>query len=443
MWRWMVTGTDEHGAVDGLGGDPGATVGGAYRARHTDSHVARPADPLTPGTKRIVAGVGLSVAVLLFLTAGAAAEADGSPGPTHPQAAATTISSLSAGAPLGARTLAPQPTQVAPAPVVPAVITGLAANGIPNVALNAYRVAAARLASADPSCGIDWSLIAGIGRVESDHGQFGGATLNPDGTSTPKIIGPALDGKSYPYIGDTDHGVLDGDRRYDNAVGPMQFIPSTWKQYASDGNGDGISDPFNINDAALATARYLCAAGGNLRTTAGQYKAVMAYNHSDQYVNEVLALAAAYASGVPVAGIPISGPTTGALPPIDDSGPYFPPANPIAPPALVAAPTGSGANSGAAASTVAAPIGASAPTSSAASVAPSAAPSAPGHSAAPVSQPSTAGGLLPSLPIQLPTSLPAPSTSSAPSAAPTPTATATGPLGTLVCTLLGVIIPCA
>ena len=59
-----------------------------------------------------------------------------------------------------------------------AVISGLAANGIPTVALNAYRVAAARVDHADPGCGIDWALLAGIGREESNHGRFGGATLH-------------------------------------------------------------------------------------------------------------------------------------------------------------------------------------------------------------------------------------------------------------------------
>ena len=94
----------------------------------------------------------------------------------------------------------------------------------------------------------------------------------------------------------------------------MQFIPATWRAYGIDGNGDGVNDPFNINDAALGAAHYLCVAGGNLRTDGGLRKAVLAYNHSDSYVNEVLALARAYASGIPVADIPIVGNTTGAIP---------------------------------------------------------------------------------------------------------------------------------
>jgi hypothetical protein len=234
---------------------------------------------------------------------------------------AATISFLSSGAPTGSIVLASSPSQVGDAaPIAPTVISGLAANGIPNVALNAYRVAAARMTNSSPDCGIDWSLLAGIGRVESNHGRFGGATLNSDGTSTPKIMGPPLNGASFAFIRDTDGGSFDGDSSVDRAVGPMQFIPATWKAYGADADGSGSADPFNINDAALGAAHYLCVAGGNLRTDAGQRKAVMAYNHSDSYVNEVLALARAYASGIPVADIPLVGNTSGAVPPVGAYG---------------------------------------------------------------------------------------------------------------------------
>jgi membrane-bound lytic murein transglycosylase B len=228
---------------------------------------------------------------------------------------------LSAGAPPWALTLTSNPAQVDdPEPATPGVITGLAANGIPNVVLNAYRVAAARMASAKPSCGIDWSLLAGIGRVESNHGRYGGAVLNPDGTATPRILGPALDGVQFAYIADSDGGRYDGDTRYDRAMGPMQFIPTTWRAYAVDADGNGTTDPFDIDDVALAAANYLCTAGGDLRTDAGQRRAVFAYNHSDSYVNQVLALARAYASGIPVADLPLVGNTTGAVPAPDWSG---------------------------------------------------------------------------------------------------------------------------
>jgi membrane-bound lytic murein transglycosylase B len=217
------------------------------------------------------------------------------------------------------------------------VISGLAANGIPNVALNAYRVAAARMGHALPSCGIDWALLAGIGRVESDHGRFAGAVLHPDGVSTPRIIGIPLNGSGTALITDTDGGQLDGDTIFDRAVGPMQFIPSTWASFGTDATGDAIADPFNINDAALTSARYLCAAGGDLRGRAGQVAAVLAYNNSDEYLAQVLALAEAYRSGTPISAV-LWGNTTGDLPPVYSGG-YLPPANPGAPTAVASSST--------------------------------------------------------------------------------------------------------
>jgi membrane-bound lytic murein transglycosylase B len=217
-----------------------------------------------------------------------------------------------------------------PAPATSAVISGLAANGIPTVALNAYRVAAARMANIEPGCGIDWALLAGIGREESDHGRFAGAVLHADGTTSPHIIGVALNGVGNELIPAPPNGPeLDGDATYTHALGPMQFIPQTWAGYGADANGDGVADIFNVNDAALGAARYLCAAGGNLRTPTGQVAAVLAYNHSDQYLGQVLALADAYRRGVAISGSPV-GNLTGALPPVHNTGP-LPPASPGTP----------------------------------------------------------------------------------------------------------------
>ncbi|MGH8862196.1 MAG: lytic murein transglycosylase, partial [Jatrophihabitantaceae bacterium] len=180
--------------------------------------------------------------------------------------------------------------------------------------------------------GIDWSLLAGIGREESDHGRFAGAVLHPDGTSTPQIVGRALDGTHSDYIAAPANGVaLDGDARYTNALGPMQFIPQTWAAYGADANGDGRADVFNINDAALGAARYLCANGGNLRTQGGRIAAVLAYNHNDEYVAQVLALAEAYRTGTTISGVPV-GQLFGALPPITPGPPLA--VNPGAPTAV-------------------------------------------------------------------------------------------------------------
>ena len=78
------------------------------------------------------------------------------------------------------------------------------------------------------------------------------------------------------YIAAPPNGyALDGDAKYTHALGPMQFIPQTWASYGVDANGDGKADIFNINDAALGAARYLCAAGGDLRTESGRVRAVL------------------------------------------------------------------------------------------------------------------------------------------------------------------------
>jgi PKD repeat protein len=199
----------------------------------------------------------------------------------------------------------------------------LASDGIPAVALDAYRKAAAHAAK---SCGIPWPLLAAIGRVESDHGRFADSQLYSDGTSAPRVIGIPLNGNGTALITDTDHGALDGDTVYDRAVGPMQFIPSTWATWGVDGNGDHVVSPFNIYDAAFAAAAYLCSAGGNLGTADGQIRAVLAYNHSDEYLALVLGLEKVYATGVPGVTIPIlpsdpkPKPNPNPLPPPVDPG---------------------------------------------------------------------------------------------------------------------------
>jgi membrane-bound lytic murein transglycosylase B len=157
------------------------------------------------------------------------------------------------------------------------------------VALHAYRNAADRIAEEQPSCGLPWTILAGIGRVESRHGTYGGATLRVDGTTSRRILGVALDGSpGIMLIPDTDGGALDGDAVYDRAVGPMQFIPSTWRMVRRDGNGNGRMDPHNMYDAALAAAVYLCRGGERLSQPAALNRAILTYNRSQPYVNTVL-----------------------------------------------------------------------------------------------------------------------------------------------------------
>jgi membrane-bound lytic murein transglycosylase B len=290
------------------------------------------------GGALILAGVALFlVATVVVPVAANPGRKNAAPTPTQTKTAGTDLTAAlpyyGSVQPAGDKLAVSKPKHVKQkAPATKAVVSALAANGIPNIALNAYRVAAARLANAEPGCGIDWALLAGIGREESDHGRFAGARLNADGTSTPRIIGIPLNGVGTARIGDSDGGSIDGDPHYDRAAGPMQFIPTTWAGYGTDADSDGKADIFNINDAALSAARYLCATGGDLRTHAGQVAAVLAYNHSDEYLAQVLALAQAYRTGVPVHGVPV-GNVDGGLPPVHDTG-YAPPVNPGPPTAV-------------------------------------------------------------------------------------------------------------
>ena len=170
-----------------------------------------------------------------------------------------------------------------------------AQTGIPARALRAYVAAAGATNLASPGCGIGWNTVAAVGFVESRHGAYGGGSLDSAGQASGPVVGPSLDGNGFAAIADTDAGALDGDSRWDRAVGPMQFIPSTWELAGRDGNGDGTADPFNIDDAALSAAGYLCAHGRDLTTNNGWTQAVYSYNQSDTYLVQVRDQATAYA----------------------------------------------------------------------------------------------------------------------------------------------------
>jgi membrane-bound lytic murein transglycosylase B len=195
----------------------------------------------------------------------------------------------------------------------PAVISATGGMRIPATALTAYRKAEQTMSVAAPNCGVSWNLLAGIGRIESSHAN-GGAT-DARGTALRPIYGPVLDG-TLPGNEVIVQGNAGGRPVYARAIGPMQFLPGTWSRFASDGDGDGKSDPQNIFDAALSTARYLCSGGLNLRNQAQVLTAILRYNNSMPYAQNVLGWAAAYATGVAPVDLPS---ITGPVPALGDT----------------------------------------------------------------------------------------------------------------------------
>ncbi|MFF6917060.1 lytic murein transglycosylase [Streptomyces sp. NPDC012466] len=164
--------------------------------------------------------------------------------------------------------------------------TGPTESGIPATVLDAYKKAESALRDAKPGCNLPWQLLAAIGRVES--GQARGGQVRADGTTIKPILGPQLDGNGFALIKDTDDGAYDGNSSYDQAVGPMQFIPSTWAWAGRDGNGDGKQDPNNIYDAALAAGHYLCRNNWDLSQQGDLDRAILSYNNSREYLNLVM-----------------------------------------------------------------------------------------------------------------------------------------------------------
>jgi membrane-bound lytic murein transglycosylase B len=195
---------------------------------------------------------------------------------------------------------------------------------IPALALRAYREAESWAAGFDPTCKLPWSVLAGIGRIESNHGRHLGemARFSPTGDVTPTILGPVLNGSGgTAAIRDTDSGRWDGDFVWDRAVGPMQFIPSTWQSLGKDGNGDDLANPNNLFDAAVSAAGYLCLnSPGPMTDDTNLRNAIYAYNHSWEYVSAVITWANFYQqraglgslATVPVAVGPASSGVVGA-----------------------------------------------------------------------------------------------------------------------------------
>ncbi|MFF5178593.1 lytic transglycosylase domain-containing protein [Micromonospora sp. NPDC000316] len=160
--------------------------------------------------------------------------------------------------------------------------------GIPPVAMQAYGYAEWVLSQTNRSCALSWTTLAAIGQVESGHGSANGARLGQDGRALPEIIGLPLDGNGGRMrIIDTDRGVLDKDTTYDRAIGPMQFIPTTWQEIGADADGDGVKNPHDLDDAALAAGNYLCKGGRNLSIPGDWWNAILSYNDVRRYAQAV------------------------------------------------------------------------------------------------------------------------------------------------------------
>lgn len=164
----------------------------------------------------------------------------------------------------------------------------------------------AYLAASSLCPGLPAPVIAGIGKVESNHGRHGGSSVGADGIVRPPIIGIPLDGRpGVALIRDTDNGRLDGDRIFDRAVGPFQFIPSTWALFERSVGGQ--RNPHYVPDAVQAVVWHLCPNG----TVTDLEGAIFGYNRSQAYVDKVLEWAERYTgevTGVPVAGYALPNP---------------------------------------------------------------------------------------------------------------------------------------
>lgn len=215
-----------------------------------------------------------------------------------PRAVGTGSEDLAAGPDKGSSGTERVAITTRPIPLPPAAALAPASPSDLNrggVLLAAYQAA---VAAAPPECHLPPALLAAIGQIES--GSAGGRQIGPDHRVNPPIYGPVLDGGPFAAIRDTDGGLFDGDIVWDRAVGPMQFIPGTWRTVGVDADGDGVKNPQNLSDAATATAVYLCSGPGDLTQPADLRSAILRYNQSEPYVQRVIAIADGYRRGVSV-----------------------------------------------------------------------------------------------------------------------------------------------
>ncbi|MGP4009972.1 C40 family peptidase [Streptomyces sp. 4N124] len=171
------------------------------------------------------------------------------------------------------------------------IAEGGTAADIPPRMLTAYEKAVQQVGKHVPKCqGMRWPILAGIAKAESKHAI--GRTIAAGGDIRPKIYGVLLNGSgaggNTTVFPDTDGGKWDGSSRGERAVGPFQFLPSTWERVDADAGGNKTADPHNADDAALGAAIYLCGNGRDLAKRDQLKAAILQYNRSTEYVSNVL-----------------------------------------------------------------------------------------------------------------------------------------------------------
>lgn len=190
---------------------------------------------------------------------------------------------------------------------------------VPAVALSAYSRAASVLTTVDTSCSLSAELLAAIGRVETDHGRYAAWKLGPRARMFPVLVGAPVADPDAVALPDTDGGTVDRDPLADHPVGPLQILPSVWQQVAVDGDSDGLRNPSDLDDAALALGIVLCTAHQDLATTEGRATVLRGLNDDPAYVEGVEKFLAAYLVPVPVAPVSISSFAT-VLAPLEPDG---------------------------------------------------------------------------------------------------------------------------
>ncbi len=186
-----------------------------------------------------------------------------------------------------------------PPPAV--VISSPGSLRIPAIVLNAYRNAERMMAAAEPGCGMSWNILAGIGRIESMHANGGSTDIN--GTAVRPIYGPRTGRHAARQ---RDHRAEPQQRpghlraRHGTDAVPARHVGALRRRR----NGDGKADVQNVFDATLAAARYLCGGGLNMRDPNQAMTAILRYNNSVAYAQNVLGWARAYATGVVPVNLP-------------------------------------------------------------------------------------------------------------------------------------------